>query len=52
MDALLRAQGVKAAGLRVDKTYLTAVMSALGAGGLAQEALEVFHSMVRAQPFF
>ena len=41
------AQGVKAAGLRVDKTYLTAVMSALGVGGLAQEALDVFHSMVR-----
>ena len=38
----LRAVG----GLRMDRTFLTAVIAALGSQGLAQEALAVFRTMV------
>ena len=39
-------QELVASGVRMDKTILTAAISALGAGGMPHEALTVFHSMV------
>ena len=39
-------QELRAGGLRMDRTFLTAVIAALGSEGLAQEALAVFRTMV------
>ena len=46
----MAAQELKDSGVRLDKTVLTALISALGAGGMPQEALSVFKTMVRGHP--
>lgn len=43
---MAHAQELRAVGLRMDRTFLTAVIAALGSQGLAQEALAVFRTMV------
>ena len=43
---MAHAQELRAVGLRTDRTFLTAVIAALGSQGLAQEALAVFRTMV------